>query len=83
MGRELIAGLLCLRSGGRVACVTSFAEVPIAFGRRFAQLFWGFFLAGTNAGEALLHARTAMLDQYNNPVGLLYNLFGRVETRIG
>ena len=78
-----VAGLLCLRSGGRVACVTSFAEVPIAFGRRFAQLFWGFFLGGANAGEALLRARTATLEQYNNPVGLLYNLFGRVETRIG
>jgi CHAT domain len=78
-----IAGLFCLESGARVCCVTTFAEVPISFGAAFAHAFWEGFLKGENAGAALLSARNKMLNEYNNPVGLLYNLFGRVETRLG
>ncbi|HMY18795.1 MAG TPA: CHAT domain-containing protein [Polyangium sp.] len=78
-----IAGLLCLRGDGRLCAITTFAEVPIAFGRRFGQLFWEHFLAGDNVGASLLHARVAMLEQYANPLGLLYTLLGRAETRFG
>lgn len=78
-----IVGLFCLHSGTRVCCVTTFAEVPVSFGVAFAHAFWEGFLKGVNAGGALLSARIKMLDDYNNPIGLLYNLFGRVETRLG
>ncbi|UQA57091.1 CHAT domain-containing protein [Polyangium aurulentum] len=78
-----IAGLLCLRGGGRVCAVTTFAEVPVAFGRRFGQLFWERFLGGDNVGVSLQRARAAMLEQYQNPLGLLYALLGRAETRLG
>lgn len=81
--RASLAGLLCLREKGRVCCVTTFAEVPIAFARRFGQLFWERFLGGATVGNALLQARRELLQSFNNPLGLLYSLFGRVETRLG
>jgi hypothetical protein len=81
--KNSLAGLLCLQGQCRVCCVTSFAEVPVAFGRRFGQLFWARFLAGATVGQALLGARRDLLDELNNPLGLLYTLFGRAEARLG
>jgi hypothetical protein len=34
-------------------------------------------------GAALLGARCDLLDEYDNPLGLLYTLFGRAEVRLG
>jgi hypothetical protein len=81
--KDSLAGFLCLQGDHRVCCVTTFAEVPIAFGRRFGQLLWERFLGGARLGEALLEARREMVRRYNSPLGLLYALFGRVETRFG
>jgi len=81
--KNSLAGLLCLQGQCRVCCVTSFAEVPAAFGRRFGQRFWARFLQGATMGAALLGARCDLLDEYDNPLGLLYTLFGRAEVRLG
>src|SRR5262249_45703084 len=70
--RDSVAGFLCFAGHRRVACVTSFAEVPSAFASGFAQRFWAGFLAGRTVGEALQEARRGMLEGYNNPLGLLY-----------
>lgn len=80
--RDSVAGFLCFHGKQRVCCVTSFAEVPIAFGLALAQRFWEGFLGGKTLGEALRDARRALLAEHHNPLGLLYAVFGRVETRI-
>jgi hypothetical protein len=79
---DSFAGFLCMKGGRRVACVTSFAEIPVAFGAALAQRFWAAFLDGKTLGEALLGARRDLLAAYHHPLGLLYTVFGRVETRI-
>lgn len=80
--RDSVAGFLCFAGNRRVACVTTFAEVPAAFASALAQRFWTGFLAGRMLGESLRDARRALLAEYNNPLGLLYTVLGRVETRI-
>lgn len=76
-------GLLCLRSENRVCCLTTFAEVPSAFGREMSRLFWDGLLARKErVGLALLTARRTLLQTYNHPMGLLYNFFGKTETRL-
>jgi hypothetical protein len=80
--RDSLAGFLCFAGNKRVACVTSFAEIPAAFGSALAQRFWADFLAGRTLGESLLAARRALLAEHNNPLGLLYSVLGRVETRL-
>lgn len=78
-----IAGLLCTKGECRVCAVTTFAEIPVAFGRRFGQIFWERFLSGDHIGTAIRDARIALLEEYANPLGLLYSLIGRAETRLG
>lgn len=68
---------------GRVCCISTFAEVPAAFARRFGQRFWDRFLNHATLGAALLGARRDLLEELLNPLGLVYTLFGRIETRIG
>jgi len=77
-----VAGFLCLRGKHRVCCITTFAEVPGSFSAALAQRFWEGFLTGRSLGEALLDARTALFNEYRSPLGLLYMIFGRAETRL-
>lgn len=77
-----VAGFLCFGGMHRIACVTSIFDVPAAFASALAQRFWADFLAGRMLGEALRDARRALLAEYNNPLGLLYAVLGRVETRL-
>lgn len=81
--KDSFVGLLCLRGDRRVCCVSTFAEVPAAFARRFAQRFWERFLDKATLGAALLGARRDLLEELLSPLGLVYTLFGRIETRIG
>jgi hypothetical protein len=80
---DSMVGFLCIRSDHRVCCVASVAEVPASFAAAFAEHFWHSFLMEKKPiGDALLNARIESLKKWNNPLGLLYSLFGRVDTRI-
>ncbi len=82
--QDSFAGCLCFRGNHHVCCITTFAEVPDAFARQFAQRFWYHLLEeNETVGAALLRARVDLLQQFNNPLGLLYTLLGKIETRIG
>lgn len=77
------AGFLCHRARNRVCCVVCSHDVPGALAAEFARHFWKAFL-GERApvGKALLEARRRLLHDYHNPLGLVYHLLGKAETRI-
>lgn len=78
-----IVGFLCMHGDNRLCCIASVAEVPETFAAAFAKKFWEQFLIERNTiGRALLSARLQLLNEWNNPFGLLYSLFGRVDTYI-
>jgi hypothetical protein len=76
------AGFLCFAGDHRVCCITTVAQIPIAFARSFGIEFWLVFLKGNTVGAALRAARRTMLNMFANPLGLLYTVFGKVETRL-
>lgn len=77
------AGLLCLGGQHRVCCISTFAEVPASFARAFAAKLWDRLLVKRERiGAALLFARHEMMREFNHPMGLLYGLLGKIETRI-
>jgi hypothetical protein len=61
--------------------VATVASVPESVGVQFARVFWPRFLAGARLGAALREARLSLLDA-GSPLGLLYDLYGRVDTQI-
>jgi hypothetical protein len=78
-----VAGFLCLQGDNRVCCVASVGEIPPAFAADFAKHFWEQFLIQKQPiGRALLNARLAVFNYWNNPLGLFYSLFGRVDTQL-
>jgi hypothetical protein len=79
-----LLGYLCKHGHGRVCCLATVAEVPEDFAAQLARHFWeAFVFARLPIGEALLEARRTMLRQPpHSPLGLVYTLFGRVDTRI-
>lgn len=80
---DTIIGYLAHRGDNRLCCVTTAAEVPTGFASAFAREFWQRFLvAGSPLGAALLATRRALLAAYNNPLGLLYEVIGQVDTHL-
>ncbi len=79
-----VSGFLVGNGGDRVCCIASVAQVPEGFAAAFARHFWKVFLEDKKPiGTSILEARRAMLKPpSNNPLGLVYSLFGRVDTRI-
>jgi hypothetical protein len=79
-----LLGYLCRHGGGRVCCLATVAEVPEDFAAQLARHFWeAFVFERRPIGQALLEARRAMLQQPpHSPLGLVYTLLGRVDTRI-
>lgn len=77
-----LVGYLCIRGKKHLCCVASVGALPATFALEFARAFWEEFLCGKHIGTALLSARRDMLKRWNNPLGLLYSLFGRVDTHI-
>jgi hypothetical protein len=79
-----IIGYLCLRGQNRLCCVGTTVDLPAAFGAEFAREFWRRFIGDKDPiSAAILGARLAMLDKYNDPLGLMYSLYGRADTRCG
>lgn len=77
-----IPGFLLRRHKGRLCYLGTAAEVPRAVAMGFARGFWERFTGGSSAGASVLGARRALLGEYNNPLGLLYALHGKADTRI-
>lgn len=80
-----LAGFLCGKGRNQLCCITTVAEVPEAFAAEFAREFWDCFLfKRERLGKALLQARLFMLNgPYKNPLGLVYTVFGKVDTQVG
>jgi hypothetical protein len=67
----------------RLCCLGSVGEVAAPFAAELARRFWERFFAGAPIGTALHQARVSLMAEHNNPLGLLYALFGEADTRIG
>lgn len=78
---ESVAGFLCEEGKQSVCCVSTVASVPISVAAVFGCYFWKFFLhRKLPLGDALLKTRMLLLRKWNNPLGLLYTVFGSVDT---
>lgn len=78
-----MAGYLSHCGDHRVCCVTTAAEVPAGLAGAFARVFWAGFLGDRlPLGAAVLAARQALLTDHNNPLGLLYEVIGEVDTHV-
>jgi hypothetical protein len=78
-----VVGYLCENGEKKVCCVATVNSLPAALAAQFAKYFWKFFLCDTQPiGSSLLNARKEILTRWNNPLGLLYSLFGRVDTQV-
>jgi hypothetical protein len=78
---ETIAGYLCEQGRGSVCCLVAVDSLPAALAAEFAKHFWRYFLCDRQRiGRAMLNARKDILHTWKNPLGLLYSLFGRVDT---
>lgn len=76
-----VAGFLCERGEQSACCVAAVAEIPGTFAVEFGQHFLdSFLLKRQYLGDAILGARLAMLSKWQNPLGLLYTIFGNVDT---
>jgi hypothetical protein len=78
-----VVGFLCLKGDNRVCCVSPVGPIPEAFAAEFASHFWRCFFVEQPRmciGRALVEARRVMLEKWNNPLGLLYTIFGRIDT---
>jgi hypothetical protein len=80
--KESVLGFFCHRGEPKLCCIATVAEVPRLFAFEFGKHFWGDVLTEQYIGRALLNARREMLHEYNNPLGLLYSLFGCVDTHL-
>jgi hypothetical protein len=69
---------------GRKAAAVIGTEVTVweVLAAEFAVSFLAEFLGDKRAGEALLRARRALLSK-DNPLGLVYTLYGSARLRIG
>ncbi len=77
------AGYIVHRGDNRICCITTATAVPDGFAVAFARLFWAGFLGeGKPLGAALLAARCELLARHNNPLGLLYEVIGQIDTHV-
>src|SRR5262249_39812291 len=71
----------------KVRCVATSQRIPTRFAIEFARGVWEQFLPakggsqGQSLSGSLYNAKQFMLEKYNNPLGLLYTLFGDGELR--
>jgi hypothetical protein len=68
-------------SMGASAVVGTDCEVPSLFAAHFGLDFLHALLAGEQVGEILLRLRQKFLEEFHNPLGLVYRAFGNVDTR--
>jgi hypothetical protein len=80
---QSFAGYLCDQGKWRVCCVVTVASVPGSVAAMFGHHFWKLFLLRKlPLGDALHKTRRVILRKWNNPLGLLYTVFGSVDTYV-
>ncbi|MFI6810067.1 CHAT domain-containing protein [Streptomyces luteogriseus] len=62
--------------------VASLANLPDRLAARFSGHFYRSLLAGATAGEALHRAKWRLLEDFANPLGLLYTLHGSARLHV-
>jgi len=67
---------------GARAVIGSDCEIPSLFGGHFGMGFLDGFFAAKPIGELLLELRKRFLTEYQNPLGLIYRVFGNAEVRL-
>jgi len=67
---------------GARAVVGSDCDIPSLLGAHFGTRFLNAFLQGDAIGEALLKLRKQFLTEYQNPLGLIYRVFGNADVRL-
>jgi hypothetical protein len=71
-----------LNDGARAVVVTE-APIPADFAVDFGEQFLQRVFRGIDVARALQEARKYELEQNNNPLGLLYSLYGNDNARMG
>lgn len=80
---QTILGYLCINSKMSLCCLATTAAIPGSFAAEFARYLLNEFLLNKRPlGSAILCARKMMFKEWRNPLGLLYSLFGSLDTRI-
>jgi hypothetical protein len=67
---------------GACAVVGTDSEVPDIFGAHFGMAILEAFFQGRSIGEALSIIRKEFCDKFNNPLGLIYRIFGNADVRL-
>jgi hypothetical protein len=67
---------------GRNAVVTTWADVPDDVGFTVACFFYEALLRGDSVGVSLREARVRLLLEKNNPLGLLFTVYGDSQFRL-
>jgi len=70
-----------LRHGFSVVIGTE-CDIPDSVAAHFSERFYGGILRGMSAGESLNAAKRHLLDAHNNPLGLLYVIYGDPDVRL-
>ena len=63
------------------AVIATEAPAPDLFASAFSREFYAAILNGQPVGHSLLTAKWKLLQRWNNPMGLLYTLFGNPDLR--
>jgi len=67
---------------GACAVIGSDCDIPSLFGAHFGIRFLEGFLKSGTVGEVLLSVRKTLLDDYHNPLGLIYRVFGNADVKL-
>lgn len=71
-----------LHQCGRTAIVATWCDVPDLVAAKMGDYFYAALFGGATVGEALRAARLCLLYSYNNPLGLLYTVYGDADYRV-
>lgn len=71
-----------LLTNGASVVVGSDAEIPSLFGAHLGLGLLDAILKGEPTGDALLRLRQDFLDRYQNPLALIYRVFGNVDAKM-
>jgi hypothetical protein len=78
-----MAGFLCKCGSDRCACLATTDRIPVALAAAMAKSLWTEILQNkATVGSALLSARCEILEKWNNPLGLMYTFFGRIDMHL-
>lgn len=67
---------------GRTAIVATWCDVPDSVAAFMSTYFYDALFSGASVGEALRRARLQLLRKKNNPLGLLYTVYGDADYRL-